>query len=104
MLPDSFLQVFLSGHETSFKNGLGTSNTEEVGHSRTSLFKMAEITLIDLGYCKVESFLAFSVQQGLNAASADHIWKFSSLNDFNYHQLASTQVLGHQWAARHATI
>ena len=37
-------------------------------------------------------------QQGLNAASTDHIWKSSPLNGFNYHQLASTQVLGHQWA------
>ena len=28
---------------------------------RTRLIKMAEVTLIDLEYCKVESFLAFSM-------------------------------------------
>ena len=28
---------------------------------QTRLIKMAEVTLINLGYCKVESFLAFSV-------------------------------------------
>ena len=32
-------------------------------------------------------------QQGLNVAGVDHIWKFSPLNGFNYHQLASTQAL-----------
>ena len=39
--------------------------TEEVRHGWTLLIKMAEVTLIDLGYCKVESFLAFSMT-GLN--------------------------------------
>ena len=32
-------------------------------------------------------------QQGLNAACADYIWKFSPLNGFNYQQLASTHAL-----------
>ena len=36
---------------------------------------------------------AFARQQSLNAAGADHLWKFSPLNGFNYHQLASTQAL-----------
>ena len=35
--------------------------TEEVGHSWTLLIKMAEVILTYLGYCKVESFLAFSM-------------------------------------------
>ena len=47
-------------------------------------------------------------QQGLNAAGAGHIWTFSPLHGFNnYHQLASAQALGRQWAAPvigHATI
>ena len=34
---------------------------EEVGHGWTLLIKMSEVTLIDVGYCKIESFLAFSM-------------------------------------------
>ena len=55
----------------------------------------------------VSCIACLSWTQGLNAASADHIWKFLHLNGFNYHQLAFTQALGRQWAARvigHATI
>ena len=37
-------------------------------------------------------------QQGLNTASAGHIWAFSLLHGFNYHQLAHPQALGCQWA------
>ena len=33
--------------------------SEEVGHSWTLLIKKAESSLIDVGYCKVESFLTF---------------------------------------------
>ena len=43
----------------------------------------------------VSCFLGFCTpQQGLNAAAGHNLWKFSPLNGFNYHQLASAQALG----------
>ena len=42
---------------------------------------------------------ALAHQQGLNAAVAGHIWMFSPVHGFDYHQFASPQALERQWAA-----
>ena len=55
------LQVTWSHITVTYVLRRGTRKPEEVGHGWPLLIETTEVTLIDLGYCKVESFLAFSM-------------------------------------------
>ena len=85
---------------THFRNAV----TLSVGLAQARPNNLRKIRLVTLR----APFLDFCTrQQGLNAAGAGHIWTFSPLHGFNYHQLASAEALVRQWAAPvigHATI